>query len=114
MVKNKSTYVHSIVSEFKRIHEGTSKQVDIDLTKIKPEEAMKFIEHNIHDKKLGIELPNDEIYMLNDTTVDKIKKDLIYNMAGGYEENQTSVNDGELVRITGLHDKITLKTTEPD
>ena len=65
-------------------------------------------------KKLGIDLPNDEIYMLNDNTLDKIKNGLVYNMAGGNEENQTSVSDGELVRITRLYDKITFKTTEPD
>ena len=74
MVKQKNSYVHSLVDEFKKAHNNTTKSVKIDLTKIKLEEAITLIQQNINDKRLLIELPNNNIYMLNDNTLDKRKK----------------------------------------
>jgi len=110
-VKDKNSYVHELVEEFKQVNNDKLKSVKIDLTKITLNEVVTMIHQNIDGKKLAIELPNDKIYMLNENTLNKLQKGLIYK----YEEAIVNTpSDAELVTVTGLYKSITLKVIEPD
>ena len=97
MVKQKNSYVHSLVDDFKKVHNNTTKSVKIDLTKIKLGEAVKLIKQNIHDKKLAFELPDNKLYILNDNTMEKLQKGLIYETEEYAIRN--SISDAELFSI---------------
>ncbi len=110
-VKDKNSYVHELVEEFKQVNNDKLKSVKIDLTKITLNEVVTMIQQNIDGKKLAIELPNNKIYMLNENTLNKLQKGLIYK----YEEAIVNTpSDAELVTVTGLYKSITLKVIEPD
>ena len=100
-----------MVEELKQVNNNTSKSVKIDLTKITLNEVVTLIQQTIDGKKLATALPNYKIYMLNDNTLNKLQKGLIYQ----YEEAIVNTpSDAELVTITGLYKSITLKVIEPD
>ena len=110
-VKDKNSYVHELVEEFKQVKNDKLKSVTIDLTKIKIKDVVPLIKQNIYSKTLAFELPDNKIYMLNENTLDKIQKGLIYH----YEEVvYTTHSDAELVYVTDKYTIIKLKVIEPD
>ena len=113
IVKQKNSYVHSLIDEFKKVHKNTTKSVKIDLTKISIKQGIKLIQQNIDDKKLAIELPNNKLYMLNDNTIDKLSKGLLDENANA---NATEIfgSDEELKTLTKTVSSIDLKVIEPE
>ena len=88
-VKNKNMYIHSLTDDFKKINEGKIKSVEVDLTKIKVDQFMKLIKQNINSKKLALELNGGKLYMLNDNTIPKLVKGLMYDYSCCHNRQNT-------------------------
>ena len=118
-VKNKNMYIHSLTDDFKKVNEGKTKSVEIDLKKINIKQAVRLVKQNINDKKLAIELDNNKLYMLNDNTMNKLEKGLIDSNAvtGSTTVNEAILHtpsDAEVKTITIKNDKVNLKVIEPE
>ena len=118
-VKNKNMYIHSLTDDFKKINEGKSKAVEIDLKKINIKQAVRLVKQNINDKKLAIELDNNKLYMLNDNTMNKLEKGLIDSNAVTGSTSYTdaykvSHSDAAVETMIIKNNKIALKVIEPE
>ena len=69
-VKQKNTYVKSLIKDFKKINDDELKTIDIDLSKVNIREAVTLVKQNIESKKLAVKLDNNKMYFLNDNTID--------------------------------------------
>ena len=111
VIGGKNKYVRSLIEEFREIQNGNRKSVKIDLTKVNVKQLIKLIQQNINSNKLAMESNDCNIYMLNDSTMNKLMK-------GGLIDESTAANDQatgsdeELTTLTSLTKDLTLTLVE--
>ena len=108
---DKNKYVRSLIEDLRELQNCNRKTVRIDLTKVTVQQVIKLIQQNVNNKQLAIEISDGKIYMLNDSTMNKLMK-------GGLIDESTAANekitgsDEELTKLTNLTKYLTLKLVE--
>jgi len=75
--KGRRAYEEEIADDFQEFNKKDSDEVKIDLTKITIKRAIRLIQENVHNVKLGFKLDNGSTYFLNDKTINQLMRNRI-------------------------------------
>ena len=75
--KGRRAYEEEIAADLEEFNKKDSDEVKIDLTKITIKRAIRLIQENVHNVKLGFKLDNGSTYFLNDKTINQLMRNRI-------------------------------------